>query len=80
MHIELHLYENMDIAKEENFWKNTTGIPKAQFYKTQITRPLKRFLYQGPERHGTCSVIVNSVQRKRELMMAVKALLDLYNN
>lgn len=80
MHIELHLYKNMDITKEENFWKNITGIPKEQFYKTQITRPLKRFLYQGPERHGTCSVIVNSVQSKRELMMAVKALLDLYNN
>lgn len=77
--IELHLYENMDINSEKLFWEKITGLPENQFYKTQIRKIQKgKFNYKEPERHGTCSIIFASTEKKREIMMALKAFLDLY--
>jgi transposase-like protein len=72
----LHLYPTMDIAKECRFWEETLELPKEQFYKTQI-RELKKSSFSYPEsfRHGTCSLNVNSVEKKTEIMMAIKAFL-----
>lgn len=75
--IQLHLYENMDIDKERGFWKNELALTDSHLYKPQI-RKLKpgSFTYQGSNRHGTCSIFVSGVEKKRELMMGIKALLD----
>jgi DNA-binding transcriptional ArsR family regulator len=35
-------------------------------------------LKKREKRHGTCSIIFASVEKKREIMMAIKAFLDLY--
>jgi hypothetical protein len=77
LHFQLHLYEGMDIEKEENFWQNTLGTPKSQFYKTQI-RPLRAgsFSYRESFRHGTCQIRYNDGLRKMELMTAIKAFMD----
>lgn len=75
----LHLYENMDIEKEKEFWKNELGFRESQFYKPSI-RKLKKasFSYKEPSRHGTCALYVSGVERKRELIMAIEAFLDYY--
>lgn len=79
VHIALHLYENMNIEAETLFWENITNLSKQQFYKTQVRKVKKRsFGYREPQRHGTCSVIFDNVEKKREIMMAIKAFLDLY--
>ena len=79
IHIELHLYENMDIEVEKIFWEKITGLPRKQFYKTQIRKLQKKsFTYKESHRHGTCSIIVTGVEKKREITMAIKAFLDLY--
>lgn len=74
---QLHLYENMDIDKEREFWKNELALTNSHLYKPQI-RTLKpgSFTYQGSHRHGTCSIFISGVQKKQELMMGIKALLD----
>ena len=79
IHAELHLYENMDIEAEKTFWEKITGLPKKQFYKTQI-RKLRSgsFTYQESHRHGTCSIIFISTDKKTKIMMAIKSFLDLY--
>lgn len=76
---QLHLYENMDIEQEKSFWKKALGLSDTQLYKTEI-RKLKTnsFSYRESYRHGTCSLFVLGVDKKRELMMAIKAFLDLY--
>ena len=73
----LHLYENMDIVKEQKFWQDELGLPDSQFYKTQI-RSLKTgsFSYSESFRHGTCSLFVLGAERKTKLLMAIKAFLD----
>jgi transposase-like protein len=79
MKIGLHLYENMDIKKEKEFWKNELGFQEDQLYKPWITKLKKTsFSYRESFRHGTCSLYVLGVEKKRELMMAVQAFVDKY--
>ena len=79
MKVGLHLYENMDIKKEIEFWKNELGLQKNQFYKPWI-RKLKKtsFSYRESFRHGTCTLYVLSMERKRELMMSIQAFIGRY--
>lgn len=79
--IQLHLYENMDIVKEENFWRDVLSVDISQMYKTQV-RKLKKssFTYQGSHRHGTCSIYILGVESKRELMMSIRAFMDIYKS
>lgn len=77
MKIELHLYGNMDILSEEQYWYQSLCFERSQLYKTQI-KELKKssFSYKDSLRHGTCSIMVSGAERKREIMMAIKAYLD----
>ena len=79
--VQLHLYENMDIKNKERFWRKEIGVGDSQLYKTQI-RKLKKhsFTYSGSHNHGTCGIYVMGVDKKRELMMAIKAFMDVYKN
>lgn len=75
----LHLYENMDIKKEKKFWENELGLPETQFYKPEIRKLQKSsFSYRESFRHGTCSIYVLGVEKKREVMMAIQAFLNRY--
>jgi len=75
--LTLHLYENMDIKKEKLYWENKLGLPKSQFYKEQIRKlRVASFSYPGSFKHGTCSIYVGGVDRKRKVMMAIKVLLE----
>jgi hypothetical protein len=74
---ELHLYPTMDIPKEFLFWKNELGFTDDQFYKTQIRKLQKSsFSYRESFRHGTCSLNFSSVEKKMEIMEAIRAFLD----
>lgn len=74
---QLHLYENMNIDKEENFWYNKLEFSKKQFYKSSI-RKIKpgSFTYKDSIRHGTCSIYAFGVDKKRQLISAIQAFLD----
>jgi transcriptional regulator with XRE-family HTH domain len=80
LRIQLHLYENMDIAKEEAFWKRELGMKKSQLCKSQI-RPVRigKYSYREPFRHGTCKLYVGGVLKKTELMLSIKAFFDTYS-
>lgn len=71
--IQLHLYENMNVKKEERFWMRELGFSKVQLVKSQV-RPLRgAYSYQEPDRHGTCKLYVGGVEKKAELMLSIKA-------
>lgn len=76
---QLHLYENMDIEKEKKFWQNELELHETQFYKSSV-RKLKKssFSYRESYRHGTCEIYLMGVEKKTELMMAIKAFMDKY--
>lgn len=76
---QLHLYPNMDIEKETEFWKNALGFESSQFYKPYISKILRSsFTYKESFRHGTCSIYFGSVEKKSELMANIQAFIDLY--
>ncbi|HEX4104476.1 MAG TPA: hypothetical protein VHZ04_03335 [Candidatus Paceibacterota bacterium] len=78
LRVELHLYPTMDVPKETLFWKSELDLSEGQFYKTQMRKLQKSsFSYRESFRHGTCSLSVCSVKKKTEIMMAIKAFLDL---
>ena len=81
LRFQLHLYENMNIGREEQFWRNSFlgKVKKSQFYKTQI-RSLKAgsFTYSGSHNHGTCSVFVSSTEKKVKLIESIRAFFDLH--
>lgn len=76
---QLHLYENMDLPKEERFWREQLGLEKSQFCKTQV-RPVRAgsFSYREPFRHGTCKLYLGGVAKKTELMLSIRAFFDTY--
>ncbi len=77
--IGLHLYENMNIEKEKEFWKNKLEIEERQLYKPWISKLKKAsFSYRESFRHGTCKVHTFSGEKKRELTMAIRAFTEKY--
>lgn len=79
LRIQLHLYENMDVKKEESFWVSELGVSKNQLWKSQI-RALRpgSFSYRDTARHGTCKLYVGSVPKKAEIQLSIRAFFDTY--
>ncbi len=79
--VQLHLYENMIIPDEEKFWRHSIELPTSQFYKTQVRKVSPNtYSYKGSLRRGTCSIFLLGAEKKREVMMAIKAFLDITPN
>lgn len=79
MRVGLHLYEDMNIKNEKEFWGNKLEIKESQFYRPWIRKIKKNsFSYKGSFRHGTCVVYVLGGKKKRELAMAMQAFIDKY--
>ncbi len=77
--IQLHLYEDMDIEEEKKYWVDGLKMDARQLYKVQIRVSQKSsFTYSESYRHGTCSLYILSVEKKMEVMAAIKAFFDLY--
>ena len=77
--IQLHLYENMDIEKEEKFWQTTLKLSSSQFYQSNVRKLVQSsFTYRDSFGHGTCSLNLLDTVKKTDLMMAIQAFMDLY--
>lgn len=71
--VVLHLYRDMNIQKEMQFWSNYLRIPIIQFRKPMIKR--SRFAdltYRNGFGHGTCSVLYLDMNLYRYIMSALK--------
>jgi hypothetical protein len=79
--VHLHLYSDMNIAQEMNFWSKELKMPLKQFTKPQIKISQKSAIkYKGMFGHGTCGLLVYDVRQKERLMAALKAIADYYEN
>lgn len=76
MYVRLHLYADMDIQKETNYWSATLGIPTAAFRKPYIKKSFfnKRRNYKGRFGHGTCNLLFNNRDLYELIMMSIKYL------
>lgn len=77
LRIQLHLYENMDIKVEEQFWLTELSFSEMQLWKSQVhkLRP-NSFSYRDTSRHGTCKLYIGNTIKKSEIRLSIKAFFD----
>ncbi len=75
--VALHLYSDMDIEKEIDFWSKILEIPTNQFSKPYIkTNSTRMINYKGGFGHGTCNLRVFDTQLAEKTHMALKVIND----
>ncbi|HLD92464.1 MAG TPA: helix-turn-helix domain-containing protein [Patescibacteria group bacterium] len=77
--VKLHLYDDMNINRELRYWSRTVKIPLSQFKKPYIKKSFRQSIDQKGFGHGTCTLMVFNTIIKENVMMAIKAISDSYN-
>ena len=75
----IHLYKDMDYAKEFNFWSRVSGIPLSQFRKPYIKKSLLSDIDYHTHGHGTCNILFGSGLIKQTIMAEIKIVMDSLN-
>jgi hypothetical protein len=76
IYITLHLYSDMDIEKETEFWSKTLGINENRFTRPYIKKSLRKDIDQKGFGHGTCNISAYKTVIKENILMAIKAISD----
>ena len=77
LRVHLHLYKDMDIQKEIQFWSKILDIPKKQFNKPYIKKgSTKRINHKGSFGHGTCNLQIGGARMSEKVLMAINAISD----
>lgn len=75
--IHLHLYSDMNIKKQMNFWSKTLNVPISQFRKPYIKKTtLSSITYTNGFGQGTCSVIVDNGVLSAQVIMGIQYIQD----
>lgn len=74
--IYVHLYKNMDVRAELDFWSKTTKIPLSQFRKPYIKKTSSLAIDYFTFGHGTCNVLVNGGNIKNKIMAGIRIILE----
>lgn len=72
----LHLYNDMDVKKETEYWSRELKMPITQFAKPYIKNSSRVNITHKGFGHGTCGLRVSSILQKEKIMMAIKAVSD----
>ncbi|MBU2109657.1 helix-turn-helix domain-containing protein [Patescibacteria group bacterium] len=79
--IRLHLYRDMSIKKEINFWAKELTIPKNQFRKPYIKKSNRESItYKTKFHHGTCNAIVDDVNVAQKVFANLRIIEDKLNS
>lgn len=78
MGILLHLYSDMDIQQETEFWAQTLGIPQEQFKTPYIKKSTREGLTYKGFGHGTCNLICLDSALAEKIAMSIKAICECY--
>jgi len=75
--IQLHLYTDMNIKKEINFWSKILNIPLNHFSKPYIKKTSSaRINHKGGFGHGTCNATIGNARLSEKILMSIKAIID----
>lgn len=78
IHIDLHLFSDMNIHAACEYWSKELKIPIIQFSKPYIKQSKKTAIDHKGFGHGTCHVRVNDTVLHEKIMMAIKAIADFF--
>ena len=78
--VYLHLYNNMDITKEKEYWSKALKIPLSQFTKPYIKNTSNiRINHKGAFGHGTCNIRIFNTLLAEKILMSLKVISDWCN-
>lgn len=77
--VNLHLYNDMNVKFEMDFWSQELAIPLTQFNKPYIKKSTRNMINQKGFGHGTCGLCVNDVRLKEQILMGIKAIAEHYS-
>ena len=81
MRVQLHLYRDMNIQKEIQFWSKLLNISHDQFIKPYIkTSSSDRINHKGGFGHGTCNLSIGNARLSERVLVAIKTISDKYIN
>lgn len=81
MLVKLHLYKDMNTAKETAFWVKKLGLPKSQFIKPYIKETkFSAITYKNGYGHGTCNLFVRGANFQNKVFMGLKVLGNYFDN
>ncbi|HCS79254.1 TPA: hypothetical protein DIV55_05965 [Patescibacteria group bacterium] len=75
----VHLYIDMDIQAEINYWVKELGLPLTQFIKPYIKKSQRTNIDHKGFGHGTCGLMVNDARLKERVLMGISAMADYYS-
>lgn len=79
LRVKLHLYEDMNVAKETRFWSRSLAIPQEQFRKPYVKHSrLSDITYKNGYGHGTCNLIFDNAPMWEYITMALKRIRELH--
>jgi predicted transcriptional regulator len=77
--VQLHLYADMDVSTEINFWSAELDIPNSQFTKPYIKSSLsKRINHRGGFGHGTCNLTLGDARLSERVKAGLQAVREHY--
>jgi len=78
--VALHLYSDMNVEEETDFWLKSLKLPKTCLRKPKIKQSkLSGLTYKNGFGHGTCHLHVYSRDLERYIKMSLQFLKDVYN-
>ena len=79
LRIRLHLYKDMIVKEQLDYWSQELKIPTSQFSSPYIKKTTSdRINHKGGFGHGTCNIGVSSVPLKEKVLMSIRAIADAY--
>lgn len=76
--VYVHLYNDMNIEEELNYWSKQLNLPRSQFIKPYIKNSTRSSLTQKGFGHGTCGIMVNNIRYKEKIILGLKAIAGYY--
>lgn len=78
--VYMHLYKDMNIEEELNYWSKWLKIPRSQFIRPYIKESLRSSIQQKGYGHGTCALVVHDTRLKERIILGLKSILDHYGS
>ena len=78
IHVYVHLYADMNVNKELNYWSRLLVVPLKQFVKPYIKRSKRNEMDQKGYGHGTCGVYVGNTELKERILASIQVIADYY--
>lgn len=74
----LHLYSDMDVKEEMNYWSENLNLPISSFDRPYIKKSKRSGIDQKGYGHGTCGLRVSNTIMKDKIIMSLKVISDFY--